>query len=273
MNLTFTLIQTKLFWEDALTNLKMLEEKINSIQQKTEVIILPEMFSTGFSMQPEEFAETMNGPTIAWMKKIAMNKKIILAGSLIIEENKKYFNRLIWMLPNETYGYYDKRHCFAYAGEHEHYTPGNKRLIAQVKGWKINLQICYDLRFPVWARQAPLPTSPQKGEEKEPEFDILLYVANWPERRNHAWKTLLTARAIENQCYVIGVNRVGNDGNEIYHSGDSMVVDPLGEILYHKQHDEDIFTITLEKEKLEQTRNKFPFWKDGDQFRIMNEEL
>ena len=266
MSLTFTLIQTKLHWEVKLSNLMMLEEKINSIQQKTEVVVLPEMFSTGFSMQPEEFAETMEGLTVAWMKKIAVHHKIILTGSLMIEEDKKYFNRLIWMLPNGTCGYYDKRHCFAYAGEHEHYTPGNKRLIAQVKGWKINLQICYDLRFPVWARQS-------SDVKDNAEYDVLLYVANWPERRNHAWKTLLTARAIENQCYVIGVNRVGNDGNEIYHSGDSMVVDPLGEILYHKAHDEDVFTITLNKEKLENTRNKFPFWKDGDQFKIMNEGL
>ena len=266
MSLTFTLIQTKLHWEVKLANLMMLEEKINSIQQKTEVVILPEMFSTGFSMQPEEFAETMDGPTIAWMKKIAMKKKIILTGSIIIEEDKKYFNRLIWMLPNGTCGYYDKRHCFAYAGEHEHYTPGNKRLIAQVKGWKINLQICYDLRFPVWARQS-------SDSKDNNEYDVLLYVANWPERRNHAWKTLLTARAIENQSYVIGVNRVGNDGNEIYHSGDSMVVDPLGEILYHKAHDEDIFTITLEKEKLNEVRNKLPFLKDADDFRIINDEL
>ena len=267
MSLTFTLIQTHLHWEVKLANLMMLEEKINSIQQKTEVVILPEMFSTGFSMEPERFAETMDGPAVAWMKKMAIQHKIILTGSLMIEEDKKYFNRLIWMLPNGNYGYYDKRHCFAYAGEDEHYTPGNKRLIAQVKGWKINVQICYDLRFPVWARQS------FDLAQDDKEYDVLLYVANWPERRNYAWKTLLTARAIENQSYVIGVNRVGNDGNNIYHSGDSMVVDPLGEILYHKQHDEDIFTITLEKEKLEQIRNKFPFWKDADQFRIMNEDL
>jgi predicted amidohydrolase len=266
MSLTFTLIQTHLHWEVKLANLMMLEEKINSIQQKTEVVVLPEMFSTGFSMAPEQFAETMDGPTVAWMKKLAMQHKIILTGSLIIEEDKKYFNRLIWMLPNGNYGYYDKRHCFAYAGENEHYTPGNKRLIAQVKGWKINLQICYDLRFPVWARQS------FDHNQDDKEYDVLLYVANWPERRNHAWKNLLTARAIENQSYVIGVNRVGNDGNNIYHSGDSMVIDPLGEILYHKQHDEDIFTITLEKEKLKDIRNKFPFWKDSDDFRIINNE-
>ena len=184
----------------------------------------------------------------------------------MIKEDNRYFNRLIWMLPTGNFGYFDKRHCFAFAGENEHYTPGNKRLIAQVKGWKINLQICYDLRFPVWARQ-------EKNETDSLEYDILLNVANWPERRNHAWKTLLTARAIENQCFVIGVNRVGNDGNTIYHSGDSMVINPLGEILYHKAHDEDIFTITLEKQTLEQIRQKFPFWKDADHFRIMNEDI
>ncbi len=268
MSLTFTIIQTNLHWEDKSANLLMLEEKINSIQ-KTEVVVLPEMFSTGFSMRPEQFAEIMDGETVNWMKRISMKHKIILTGSLMIKGDDHFFNRLIWMLPNGSLGYYDKRHCFAYAAENDHYSAGNKRLIAQVKGWKINLQICYDLRFPVWARQ----TSPQKGEDKEAEYDVLLYVANWPERRNHAWKTLLTARAIENQCYVIGVNRVGNDGNEIYHSGDSMVIDPLGEILYHKAHEEDIFTISLEEEKLEQIRNRFPFWRDADQFRIMNDEL
>jgi predicted amidohydrolase len=258
--LTFTLIQTQLHWENKAANLAMLEQKINSIKEKTEVIILPEMFSTGFSMKPEQFAETMDGTTVAWMKKIASSKKIILTGSVMIEENKKYYNRLFWVLPNGEIGIYDKRHLFAFGNEDAHYTAGNKRLIASVKGWKINLQICYDLRFPVWARQ-----------QSPAEYDVLIYVANWPERRNHAWKTLLQARAIENQSYVIGVNRVGNDGNEIYHSGDSMVVDALGKILYHKENDEDIFTITLEKDHLEETRNKFPFGKDADDFFINNE--
>jgi omega-amidase len=194
------------------------------------------------------------------MKKIAAAKKIILTGSVIIEENGHYFNRLLWVLPNGTIGHYDKRHRFAYAGEDQEYTPGNKRLIASVKGWKINLQVCYDLRFPVWARQQ---------SHDAPEYDILLYVANWPERRNHAWKTLLTARAIENQCYVIGVNRVGKDGNDIPHNGDSMVVDALGAVLYHRSGEEDIHTLTLQKESLEEIRNKFPFWKDADGFKIM----
>ena len=241
----------------------MLEEKINSIKEKTEVVVLPEMFSTGFSMKPEQLAETMEEETVQWMKRVAAEKKIILTGSVIIKEKENYYNRLIWMLPNGQYGVYDKRHRFAFAGEDKHYTAGTKRLIASVKGWKINLQVCYDLRFPVWARQQSQPDGP--------EYDILIYVANWPERRSHAWKTLLQARAIENQCYVIGVNRVGNDGNAIYHSGDSMIIDPMGEVLYHKKDEEDVFTISLDKKHLETIREKLPFLRDADGFMIFNE--
>jgi len=291
-NLTISGIQTSLHWEDVSANLKMFEEKIKSISAKTEIVVLPEMFSTGFSMKPEELGEAMEGETVKWMKRIAAENKIILTGSVIISQaalsgqtggdrdgqtgtvrpggEPEYFNRLIWMLPNGEYGYYDKRHLFAYAEEDEHYTPGTKRLIASAKGWKINLLVCYDLRFPVWSRltSPPNPLSKGEGAVAAPEFDVLIYVANWPERRIHAWKTLLQARAIENQCYVIGVNRVGNDGKEIYYSGDSMVVDPMGEVLYQKSHEEDIFTITLQKEKLEEIRTKLPFWKDGDNFII-----
>jgi omega-amidase len=266
--LTFTLIQTQLHWEDKQANLSMLEQKINSIKERTEVVVLPEMFSTGFSMKPEKFAETMDGECVNWMKRMATSKKIILTGSLMIEEDGNFYNRLIWMLPNGQSGFYNKRHCFGYAGEDKHYTPGDKRLIASVKGWKINLQVCYDLRFPVWARQEA--SSYEERLNGEPEYDVLLYVANWPERRSHAWKTLLTARAIENQCYVIGVNRIGNDGNEIYHSGDSMVIDALGESLYQKAHDEDVFTITLHKETLQEIRTKLPFLKDADNFNIIH---
>ncbi len=262
MSLTFTIIQTALVWEDIDANLELFTQKINSLSAKTEVIVLPEMFSTGFSMQPEKLAETMDAKAVRWMHKTAIEKRVIITGSLMIEENGKYYNRLIWMMPNGQMGYYNKRHLFGYAYEDNHYTAGNKRLIAQVKGFKINLQICYDLRFPVWARQ-------QAINDAEAEYDILLYVANWPERRSTAWKTLLAARAIENQCYVIGVNRVGNDGNNIYHSGDSMVINALGEILYHKADDEDIFTITLEKAPLEKIRTNIPFLKDADGFRII----
>ncbi|HSV12063.1 MAG TPA: amidohydrolase [Hanamia sp.] len=254
-SLTITLIQTNLFWENKKANLEMLQQKIEGIKEKTEIVILPEMFTTGFSMKPELFAETMDGETVQWMEKTAAEKKIILTGSVIIEEDGKYFNRLIWMLPNGEYGMYDKRHLFAFADEHAHYTAGNKKLIASVKGWKINLQICYDLRFPVWTRQ-----------DSENKYDLLINVANWPEKRNIAWQTLLRARAIENQCFVAGVNCTGEDGNKIYYSGESMLIDPTGEIIYQKKKEEDIFTTTLQKEKITETRERFPFWKDADFF-------
>ncbi len=264
--LSITTIQTNLSWEDKAANLHALEQKINSIQAPTEIVVLPEMFTTGFSMQPSLFAETMEGETISWMKRVSAQNKIILTGSIIIEEEGKYYNRLIWMLPNGEYGYYDKRHLFAFGQEDKFYTAGNKRLIAQVKGFKINLQVCYDLRFPVWARQSPL--SSRRGVGGEVEYDVLIYVANWPEKRSHAWKTLLCARAIENQCYVIGVNRVGTDGNNIYHSGNSLIIDPLGQVLYHMPDEEDVNTVTLSKDYLIEVREKFPFWKDGDGFSL-----
>jgi omega-amidase len=270
--LTITTIQTNLVWENKNANLQLLGKKINGLQEKTEIVVLPEMFSTGFSMQPKLFAETMEGETVQWMKEISSSNKIILTGSLIIEENEQFYNRLIWMLPNGEFGYYDKRHLFGLAQEDKYYTAGNKRLIASVKGWKINLQVCYDLRFPLWARNRIVPIEKSMEEESQtspetrPEFDVLLYVANWPERRSHAWKTLLCARAIENQCYVVGVNRVGVDGNNVSHSGNSLVIDPLGEVLYHMADEEDIFTITLQKEWLSDVRKKYPFWKDADDF-------
>ncbi len=278
--LTITTIQTNLHWEDKTANLKMLEEKINSITAKTEIVVLPEMFSTGFSMKPELLAETTEGETVQWMKRIAAEKKIILTGSVIIADagqtetvRPRYYNRLIWMLPNGQFGIYDKRHLFAYAEEDNHYAAGTKRLIASVKGWKINLLVCYDLRFPVWSRQ----NSPSNSLSKEegglatPEYDVIIYVANWPEKRIHAWKTLLQARAIENQCYVVGVNRVGNDGNDIYYSGESMIIDPMGEVLYTKKDEEDVFTITLDQTHLLTVREKLPFLKDADDFQIKNE--
>ena len=270
--LTITTIQSNIVWEDKDANLKLFEEKINAIEERTEVVVLPEMFSTGFTMQPQLFAETMDGETVDWMKNMAIDKKIIITGSIIIKEEDKFYNRLIWMLPNGDMGFYNKRHLFAYAGEDDHYAAGNKRLIASVKGWKINLQVCYDLRFPVWARQM-LKYDENAAEEPElqTEYDVLVYVANWPERRIHAWKILLQARAIENQSFVIGVNRVGQDGHGIYHSGETMVVDPLGEILYEAAHKEEVRTITLDKDKLEEIRKRFPFWKDADHFMITNE--
>ncbi|CAN5772426.1 amidohydrolase [soil metagenome] len=276
--LTVTTIQTALYWEDKDANLQQLEEKINAIGGKSEVVILPEMFSTGFSMRTKELAETMEGNTVAWMKELAAKNKIILTGSVIIEEDGDYFNRLIWMLPNGQFGYYDKRHLFCLAKEDNYYSAGKKRLIASVKGWKINLQICYDLRFPVWSRNRIIEEDSVNDERNDnedsdtkmrPEYDLLIYVANWPEKRSHAWKTLLCARAIENQCYVVGVNRVGVDGNNLNYSGNSLIIDPLGEVLYHLADEEGSGTITLEKSKLDEVRSKLPFWMDGDDFNLL----
>lgn len=276
--LSISLIQSSLVWENKKANLQQLEEKIMGLE-KTEVVILPEMFSTGFSMQPEKLAEEMGGETMEWMKSVAAKKRVILTGSVMIQEGGQYYNRLIWMLPNGDFGQYDKRHLFAFAGEEKHYAAGGKRLIARVKGWKLNLQICYDLRFPVWSRQKNEPTLMEDDQDfggpvyqpsapSSSEYDVLIYVANWPERRAHAWKTLLQARAIENQSYVIGVNRVGEDGNGIYHSGDSMVVDPLGDVLFTKAHEECVHTILLEREHLDGIRQKLPFLRDGDSFML-----
>jgi predicted amidohydrolase len=255
-----TIIQSALFWEDKRANLEQFEQKINTLTTKTNLVILPEMFTTGFSMRTEDLAETMDGPTVTWMKKMAIEHSIILTGSIIIKDNQQYFNRLIWMLPNGRFGYYDKRHLFAFAGEEKYYTPGNKRLITSVNGFKIQLLVCYDLRFPVWTRQA---------NQANPEYDILIVVANWPASRSHAWKTLLAARAIENQCYVIGVNRIGEDGHNSYLSGDSTIIDPLGNILFTQADEPMVHTIKLKKENLNEIRNKFPFGKDADAFQII----
>jgi omega-amidase len=258
--LTLTTIQSDISWQNKAANLQMFANKIAAVPTQSQIIILPEMFSTGFSMQPKILAEKMDGATMQWLQHMSRTYKKIITGSFICEEDGKYFNRLIWMLPNGTYGVYDKRHLFAYAGEHEQYASGNKRLIASVNNFKINVQICYDLRFPVWARQ--------QIQNEQPEYDILIYVANWPERRSYAWQQLLKARAIENQCYVIAVNRIGLDGNNINHNGDSMVIDALGEVLYHKNNVEDVHTFTLDMAHLIDVRTKFPFWKDGDNFTI-----
>lgn len=266
--LNIACIQSNLHWEDKEANLRMFEEKIMALPPGSELVILPEMFSTGFSMEPARLAETMDGPTVQWMQSLAKEKRVILAGSLIIREEERYFNRLIWMLPTGDYGVYDKRHLFAYAGEDQHYCPGTSRLIASVKGWKINLQVCYDLRFPVWARQSNSYFNP--ANDDSPEYDVLVYVANWPEKRSHAWKTLLQARAIENQCYVVGLNRVGEDGKGIAYSGDSMIIDPLGQVLASSYGKEDIISLQLSQPELTEARKKFPFLRDADSFIIEN---
>ncbi len=256
-SLTFSLIQTDIFWEDNAANLAHYKHLIEKIEGKKEIVLLPEMFSTGFSMAPERLAERMDGATVQWMMDMAAKYHIILAGSIIIEEEGNYYNRFIWMQPDGTHYHYDKRHLFGYGDEDKHYAAGEKKLIVQVKGWKICPFICYDLRFPVWARNV------------QAEYDVLLYVANWPERRGHAWKVLLQARAIENQAYVIGVNRIGTDGTGLTYSGDSAVSGPLGEPMLAPGAEAGVYTITLDKDMLTEAREKLPFLKDGDKFILL----
>ena len=261
--LTISIIQPNLVWQDVPANLAQLEKMIVDLPSNTQLVVLPEMFSTGFSMSPEAHATTMEGEPVLWMKLVAADRKVILTGSLMIHEDGKFFNRLIWMLPTGQFGTYDKRHLFGYAHEHEHYAPGHNRFIASVNRWKVHANICYDLRFPAWSRQQMRETAPG---QLEPEYDILMYVANWPSKRVHAWRSLLVARAIENQCYVIGVNRVGSDANGHEYPGQSLIVDPIGNILHQGSSEPETYTITLDKSALDETRRQLPFLNDADIF-------
>jgi omega-amidase len=256
-NLKITLFQGYLFWEKTEKNLQNIGLRLNSIREKTDLIILPEMFNTGFTMNAEELAEPMGGKTMLWMHQIAQKYDCVVTGSLIIKEKDKFYNRLIWMQPDGKCSYYDKRHLFALGKEHHTYTAGTKKLIVELKGWKICPMICYDLRFPVWMRNV------------NQDYDLLLIVANWPERRALHWRTLIPARAVENQSYVIGVNRVGHDGNEVYHSGDSTCIDPNGNVVYYKRDEEDVYTFTINHEEVIKTRRTLPFLKDADDFNLI----
>lgn len=252
-DLRVTLVQSDLKWEDRETNLRRFSERLAGIAGRTDLIVLPEMFSTGFTMAAGKMAEGMNGPTMRWLAEQAALAGAVVTGSFIAGEDGHCYNRLIWMRPDGSYTHYDKRHLFTLAGEQHHYQAGRRRLLTELKGWKVLPLICYDLRFPVWSRNTA-------------DYDLLIYVANWPERRSHAWRSLLTARAIENQSYTIGVNRVGNDGNEVYHSGDSSLIDFAGAERYHVAHSEDVFTTILPADAQRQFRGKLRFLQDRDEF-------
>lgn len=258
-----TLIQTALHWENREKNIAHFDTLINSVKEETDLIVLPEMFTTGFTMNPEKLAEPWNGETLTWLKHKAKEKNAVITGSVAVEENKKYFNRLFWVNAEGTVNTYDKRHLFRMAKEDQHYSPGREKLITRIKGWNICPLVCYDLRFPVWCRNK------FNAETKSWQYDVLIFVANWPEVRNYPWKQLLVARAIENQCYVIGVNRIGNDGNNMTHSGDSIVINPRGEIISKtKPNEESIETVSLDRAYLEDFRKIFPVGMDADNFEI-----
>ena len=254
--LIVTSIQADLVWEDAAKNRANFENKITGLKEKTDLIVLPEMFTTGFAMQPENLAETMNGNTVSWMLKMAKENNSAICGSIIILEDEKYYNRFLFVTPSGEIHQYNKRHLFSLAGEHERYQNDNKQVIINYKDWKICPLVCYDLRFPVWSRNTS-------------NYDVLIYVANWPKPRITAWNTLLKARSIENMTYVIGVNRVGTDANGHEYTGNSIVLDELGgEMTPLAENSEAILTTTLSKEKLVASRNKFNFLSDQDDFEI-----
>ncbi len=256
-NLTVTLIQSPLHWHAPEKNRVLFSKKIDALDGTTDLIILPEMFTTGFTMAATELAETMTGPTVEWMHTIAHAKNAVITGSLIIEDNGHYYNRLIWMPPNGALQYYDKRHLFRMAKEHAHYTAGHTRPLFMLHGWRVCPLICYDLRFPVWSRN-----------NSDNAFDLLVFVANWPRVRHGAWKALLKARAIENSAYVVGVNRVGQDDNDIDYAGDSVALNYLGESLIDCADRDTVQSVPLDYQALQDFRARFPAHQDADRFTI-----
>ena len=252
--LNTALLQADLHWENPSANKALFEREIDQLSSEIDLIVLPEMFSTGFSMNAEHLAEPPEGETFKWMQQIAAAKNAAVTGSLITVENDDYFNRLYFVFPDGSYEKYDKKHTFTLAGEHKIYSPGKEKLIVTYKGWRICPLVCYDLRFPVWSRNTE-------------DYDVLIYVANWPSARVLAWDTLLKARAIENMCYCIGVNRVGEDGNDHPYPGHSAVYDPLGKAISRNCTNEaTIIEVTLERPHLRELRKKFRFLQDRDDF-------
>ncbi len=250
-----TLIQTNLHWENPTANREMFSAKFANLIGKTDLVVIPEMFTTGFSMQSKELAETMDGPTVHWMKDAAFEIGAVITGSMIIQEGEDFFNRLLWATPTGEIFHYDKKHLFTLAGEQKHFAPGTERITIDYMGWKICPLICYDLRFPVWSRNTE-------------DYDLLLYVASWPDRRREAWQTLLKARAIENQCYTIGVNRVGEDGSKLSYAGDSTLIDFAGKSLLAVETVEGEFTAEISLSKRQDFIGKLPFLEDRDQFTL-----
>ncbi|CCY51218.1 uncharacterized protein BN523_03175 [Bacteroides sp. CAG:189] len=255
--LKISIVQTDIAWENKQENLRMLREKLHALRGTTEIVVLPEMFSTGFTMKSREFAEPVSGITVRILKELAADFQLALCGSFICSERSNYYNRAFFITPEGEEFYYDKRHLFRMGNEAEYFSAGNNKLIISYRGWNICLLVCYDLRFPVWSRNV------------NNEYDLLIYMASWPQARRLAWDTLLCARALENMCYVCGVNRIGVDGNKLIYNGGSVVFSAKGEVLASvPDGEEGIETISLSLISLQQLRDKFPVWKDADAFRL-----
>ena len=252
------LLQTQTYWQQKTANIAACSKLIAGLPSDCRLIVLPEMFTTGFSVeQVSELAETNKGHTVQWMRDTAHSKNAALCGSVIISENNYFFNRLFFVLPDGSFQYYDKRHLFAMGGEGAVFSAGNSRLTVSYEGWRICPLLCYDLRFPVWSRNY------------HNDFDMLIYVASWPQARVSVWNSLLPARAIENQCYVVGVNRVGDDGLGVAHKGQSQVINFKGEIVQQANDAETVILADLSLPDLQQFRVQFPAWRDADKFSIL----
>lgn len=257
--LNVSIVQTALHWQDPERNLAEFSRLLQQMDRATDLVVLPEMFATGFTMHADEHAERMNGRSVSWMAETANQTGAAICGSLIINDSGKHFNRFILMRPDGNFDFYDKRHLFRLAGEHEHYSPGNDLVTFRFKGWRIRPMVCYDLRFPAWSR----------GRN---DYDLLIYVANWPDRRHLAWETLIRARAIENLAYVAAVNRIGTDGNDIHYLGGSAIIDYSGNHLTPVSDEAGMSSATLDMEKLKAFRENFPFHLDADTYSIANAE-
>ncbi len=260
-NLKVTLIQSDLHWRSTDANLASFEEKIWSLSDPSDLIVLPEMFTTGFTMEPEEVAEVVNSKTYRWLAQMAKQTKAVVMGSVIINVSGQYYNRMIIAHPDGTFQHYDKVHLFTLAGEDGSFSPGTERTVFEVKGWRCLPQICYDLRFPVWSRS-------RSTEAQLYEYDVIIYAANWPSPRVQSWDTLLKARAIENYSYCIGVNRVGTDGYGKDYCGHSAAYDFLANTMSFMQDTEQITQVQLNRSDLETYRKDFPFQMDGDGFKL-----
>ncbi|MCI5057342.1 MAG: amidohydrolase [Flavobacteriales bacterium] len=258
------LVQTAVLWNEDEKNLINYNELLDESSQKADIYVLPEMFNTGFNMNPENIAQSMDGPAIAWLSKQAKNRDALFVASVIIKDHS-IRNRLVYAFPDGSISTYDKRHLFSMAGEHEKYSPGSDRIEVSFKGWKICGLICYDLRFPVFSRNSVKQIN---GKEVY-GYDLLIYVANWPSPRRSAWCTLLEARAHENQSFVCGVNRVGEDENGFNYSGDSSVIGPKGEILGALKDESGILYVEIKKKELKDLREKFPILRDADRFELL----
>jgi omega-amidase len=263
--LNISLVQGATRWHDAPANRAYYGELVRRVAAHSDLVVLPETFLSGFSNDTKASADTMDGPGLAWLRELAGEAEAVITGSLAIREGDSVYNRLIWMKPDGSFLQYDKRHLFRMAGEHHRYGGGNQRLVVELKGWRILPQVCYDLRFPVWLRNRRREDAPGGMD-----YDLALFVANWPAPRRGPWRTLLRARAIENLAYVIGVNRVGVDGNDLPYAGDSAVIDPLGEALVELGAQEQAVTVRLDPAPLHAHRERFPAWMDADDF-VLND--